>query len=76
MAGAEGHFSRYRVQMVDPDQGSSLKVWKEAGSPATPTMQQVHQIIAQSALPAPQERPVTDPIVIPAQGLALVELRK
>src|SRR5581483_11993042 len=71
-----GHFSKYREQLLDPDHGSSLKVWKEMGGPATPTLQQVRKIISDSALPAPRDHAIADPVVIPTQGLALVELRK
>lgn len=76
LSGEEGQFSRYRVQMLDPDHGSSLKVWKKLGAPVSPTLQQVHKIIAESELPAAQDHAMTDPIVIPSQGLALVELQK
>jgi xylan 1,4-beta-xylosidase len=76
LTGAEERFTRYRMQMVDPDRGSSLKAWKAMGSPATPTLTQIHKIIADSALPAPQDHSIADPVIIPPQGLAIVELRK
>jgi xylan 1,4-beta-xylosidase len=76
IAGIGAHFSRYREQLLDPDHGSSLKVWKEMGTPATPTLQQVRKIISESGLPAPRDHAIADPIVIPSQGLALVELQK
>jgi xylan 1,4-beta-xylosidase len=76
IAGTEGHFSRYREQLLDPDHGSSLQVWKEMGGPGTPSLQQVRKIISESGLAAPQEHTVADPIVIPSQGLALIELQK
>jgi xylan 1,4-beta-xylosidase len=76
IAGTAGHFTQYREQLLDPDHGSSLKVWKEMGGPVTPTLQQIRKIISDSALPSPQNRAIGDPIIIPSQGLALVELRK
>jgi xylan 1,4-beta-xylosidase len=76
LAGVDGRFARYFVQMVDPDHGSSLKVWKEMGSPASPTREQIRKIIEQSTLPPKQVHAIADPIVIPSQGLALVEMQK
>ncbi len=72
----QAQFSRYRIQTVDPQSGSSLAVWKKLGEPVSPTIQQIRQIIKDSALPAPQEHAIGDPVTIPSQGLALVELRK
>jgi xylan 1,4-beta-xylosidase len=76
LSGGNAQFTRYRVQMVDPEHGSSLDVWKRMGAPASPTLAQIHQIIAESQLPEPQDHAIADPIVIPSQGLAVVELEK
>jgi xylan 1,4-beta-xylosidase len=66
--------SHYRLQFVDPDHGSALKLWKEMGSPATPTVAQIRQLVSASALPAAQDHPISDPITIASQGLAVIEL--
>ena len=71
---ANGRFKRARLQMVDPEHGSALKAWQEAGSPVSPTPAQVRQIVLQSSLPQPADVPLGGPIVVPQQGLALVEL--
>jgi xylan 1,4-beta-xylosidase len=69
-------FGRYRIQMLDPEHGSSLNAWKKIGSPASPSPEQIRKIIADSKLYPPQSHPISDAITIPAQGLALIELDK
>ena len=66
--------ARYRLRIVDPEHGSSLKAWQAMGSPVSPTRAQIGQLIEASKLGPAQERAVAEPITLPAQGLALVEL--
>jgi xylan 1,4-beta-xylosidase len=76
LAASDNQFTRYRVQMLDPGHGSSLEVWKRMGAPVSPTLDQIRKIIAESQLPAPENHAISDALVIPSQGLALVELTK
>lgn len=76
LAGMEGQSTRYRMQMLDPEHGSSLEVWKRLGSPVSPSREQIQSIRRDSALPAPEDHAITDAIVIPSQGLAILELQR
>ncbi|MGI9071484.1 MAG: GH39 family glycosyl hydrolase [Bryobacteraceae bacterium] len=69
------HATRYRMQFVDPDHGSALKAWQSIGSPATPRPEQIRELMKGSELSTVQERPISEPITIAAQGLAVIELR-
>ncbi len=64
----------YRITFVDPDHGSSLKEFRQLGSPAWPTLAQIREMIAASQLPPTQEHGIEEPITVAKQGLALVEL--
>ena len=64
----------YRMQFVDPEHGSSLFEWKKIGSPVSPTPMQIIQIQKASTHAGAKEYPVSDPIRIAPQGLALLEL--
>ncbi len=65
----------YRMQFVDPDHGSSLKAWRDAGSPVTPTLAQV-QRIKESSMLSPRERhSINDAITLQPQGLAVIEIQ-
>lgn len=66
--------THYRMRFVDPDHGSALKQWKEMGSPKDPNVSQIRELIAASELPPAQEHPVSDPITVASQGLAVLEL--
>ncbi|MGH9582191.1 MAG: GH39 family glycosyl hydrolase, partial [Bryobacteraceae bacterium] len=68
------HVTHYRLRFVDPDHGSALKAWKAMGSPKSPSVSQIRELIAASQLPPAQEHPVSDPITVASQGLAVVEL--
>jgi xylan 1,4-beta-xylosidase len=65
----------YRVQMVDPAHGSALAAWNKMGKPATPTRDQIVQLIQASKLAPPSGHPISEPIRVEAQGLALVVIR-
>jgi xylan 1,4-beta-xylosidase len=67
--------TRYRMQFVDPDHGSALKAWQKMGSPAYPTLKEIRELIKSSELGAVEERPISEPVTIAAQGLAVIELR-
>jgi xylan 1,4-beta-xylosidase len=65
---------RYLMQFVDPDHGSALKAWQNAGSPVSPTLAQIAQIRQKSAMEPPDTHPISDPITIARQGLVVLEL--
>jgi len=67
-------FSGYRMRVVDPEHGSGLRAWQQAGSPVSPTKAQIAQIEAGAALPPSERHLLRDPITVQAQGLAVVEL--
>jgi xylan 1,4-beta-xylosidase len=67
--------TRYRMQFVDPDHGSALKAWQKMGSPAYPTLKEIRELIKSSELGTVEERPISEPVTIAAQGLAVIELR-
>lgn len=67
-------FARARMQVVDPNHGSGLKAWQEAGSPISPTIEQIERIRKASDLPKPADLDLSGRIVVPPQGLAVVEL--
>jgi xylan 1,4-beta-xylosidase len=71
----ESNATRYRMQFVDPDHGSALNAWQKMGSPAYPTLQQVRELIKSSDLDPVQEHPISEPVTVAAQGLAVIELR-
>ncbi|MGA8030578.1 MAG: glycosyl hydrolase family 39, partial [Bryobacteraceae bacterium] len=64
----------YRMQFVDPEHGSSWKAWKEMGSPAWPSLDQIRTLIQASELAPAAERPIAEPITVAAQGLAVAVL--
>ena len=63
------------MQFVDPNHGSSLKAWKDIGSPASPSRAQIEEMKAASALPAVQEHAIAETITLQPQGLAVLEIR-
>jgi xylan 1,4-beta-xylosidase len=67
--------TRYRMQFVDPDNGSALKAWQKMGSPVYPALKEIRELIKSSELEAVQEHPIGEPVTIAAQGLAVIELR-
>jgi xylan 1,4-beta-xylosidase len=66
--------THYRMRFVDPEHGSALKRWKEMGSPKDPTVSQIRELIEASQLAPAQDLPVSDPITVASQGLAVLEL--
>ncbi len=67
-------FSSYRMRFVDAEHGSGLRAWQEAGSPVSPTIQQIAHIKAQAVLPAAERHSLADPITVQPQGLVVLEL--
>jgi len=65
----------YLMQFVDPDHASSLKAWKEMGSPASPTLEQIAKLKKASELPPVEMHAVSDPITVAPQGLVVLELQ-
>jgi xylan 1,4-beta-xylosidase len=64
---------RYHVEILDKDHGSALAAWRAIGSPAYPTASQLQQL--RLAASATQKLDGTSSFMLPAPGLALVEVR-
>ena len=71
-----GEAKSYRMQFVGPGHGSSWEAWKKLGSPALPTAAQIQELIGESAMPDPQTLPLSQPIVLPPQTLAVLQLER
>lgn len=67
-------FRGYRMRIVDAEHGSGLRAWEAEGSPVSPTLAQSKRIKTAAAVPMGKRHDLADPITIPAQGLALLEL--
>jgi xylan 1,4-beta-xylosidase len=67
---------KYRMRFVSPGNGSSLEAWTKMGSPPLPSLSQIKELIAASALPAVQTSPINRPIVLGPQTLAVVEIER
>ncbi len=65
----------YTIQVVSPEQASVLEDWRKMGSPVSPTLAQIHALLEQSRLPAPEKRAFDKPIQLGAESLALIEFR-
>ncbi len=65
----------YTIQVVSPEQASVLEDWRKMGSPASPTLVQIHTLLEQSKLPAAEKRSFDKPIQLGAQSLALIEFK-
>jgi xylan 1,4-beta-xylosidase len=68
------HVTKYRIRFVDPHHGSALKAWEEMGSPKYPSVSQIRSLIAASRMPPTQDHPISQPITVASQGLAVLEL--
>jgi xylan 1,4-beta-xylosidase len=64
----------YRIQIVDPQHGSSLGPWLQMGSPALLTDAQIKQLKQAAQLPGATEHSTAEDIVLPAHGLALIAI--
>jgi xylan 1,4-beta-xylosidase len=67
---------RYRTQIVDPKHGSALEIWRQMGSPASPTLEQIATLKQRSQLDKAVEQSIKTAIVVPAQGLVLLTVLK
>jgi xylan 1,4-beta-xylosidase len=73
---ASGH--RARVYRLDAKHGSLLAAYAAMGKPAYPTSQQIAELRHAAELPAPELESLSRgrlTLVLPPQGLALIELR-
>jgi hypothetical protein len=64
------------MRFVSPGHGSSLEAWMAMGSPPLPSLSQIKELIAASALPAVEASPINHPIVLGPQTLAVVEIER
>jgi xylan 1,4-beta-xylosidase len=64
---------RYHIEILDSDHGSALTAWQAMGSPANPTREQYDQL--RRAASATRKLDGTSTFMLPAPGLALVEVR-
>jgi xylan 1,4-beta-xylosidase len=65
---------RYHIEIVDPEHASALKEWRDMGSPASPTREQNERL--ERAAGVTQQLDGTSSFMLPAHGLALVEVRR
>ena len=65
----------YSMQWVGPDRASSRKAFLEMGSPALPSVAQIHELIEASRFPAPETHALGDAITLNPRTLALIEIR-
>jgi xylan 1,4-beta-xylosidase len=69
---------RAYISRVDSDHGDSRQVYEKMGSPRYPTQAQLSELRKSAELPAPEIREFKNgelTLVIPAHGLAVVELK-
>jgi len=67
------------ISIVDKQHGSSLPLYQQLGSPASPTPAQIAQLRKAAALPAPQTHPIANgslTITLQPHALALIEIVK
>lgn len=65
----------YSMQWVGPDRGSSRQAFLEMGSPALPSVAQIHELIEASRFPAPETHALDDAITLNPRTLALIVIR-
>jgi xylan 1,4-beta-xylosidase len=65
--------AHYHVEILDPNRGSALAAWRAIGSPVSPTREQYEQLRRASL--ATYKVDGTSSFMLPASGLALVEVR-
>jgi xylan 1,4-beta-xylosidase len=64
----------YRMQSVAPGSGSALEAWIAMGSPAYPSLSQIKELIKASQMAPAKEYPISKPITLAPQSLAVLEL--
>ena len=65
----------YTIRIVDPTHGSALAAWTAMKAPSTPTQAQIAVLIDASRLVSPSAHPVSEPIHLNPQGLALITIK-
>jgi xylan 1,4-beta-xylosidase len=66
------------ISRVDGDHGDVRPLYEKMGSPRYPTPKQIEELRHAAALPAPEKRALkngTLTLTLPAQGLAVIELK-
>ena len=71
---ANAKWKKYRMQFVAPGSGSALEAWKTMGSPAFPTKDQIEKLRQASEMLPVRTYPLTEPIILGPQSLAVLEL--
>jgi xylan 1,4-beta-xylosidase len=69
-------FSHAQVTRVDDQHGSLARAWKDMGSPAYPTRDQIADLKKRTQLPAPESLPLNKQnatLSVPPNGIALLE---
>jgi len=64
------------IWRLDHDHGNALKGYDAMGRPSSPTRSQIGELVADGALPMPEEAPMTENhvnVVVPSQGLVVLE---
>ncbi len=65
---------KYRMQFVDPEHGNAFATWQRAGGPVSPTVPEIQKLVEASAMEPAKEYPVSEPITLAPQSLALIEI--
>ncbi|MBV9035806.1 MAG: glycosyl hydrolase family 39 [Acidobacteriaceae bacterium] len=65
----------YRMQVVAPGSGSALEAWTKMGSPISPIRAQIEELKKSSELLPAQKLPVSKPIILGPQTLAVLEIQ-
>lgn len=66
-------FHGYRVQQVGPQNGSALEAWQRMGSPASPTLPQIAELLKASEMAPPQRMEMSAQLTLAPQTLAVLE---
>ncbi len=70
--------ARATVRRVDTEHGDTLDAWKQLGSPAYPSLQQIAQLKKVGTLGEPEPLPLENgrlSLRIPSSGLAVIEIK-
>jgi xylan 1,4-beta-xylosidase len=69
---------RATISRVDSEHGDPRATFRELGSPASPTQEQIRKMQQTAQLPAPEVREIksgTLSLTLPTYGLAVIELK-
>ena len=70
--------ARVSIQRVDESHGNPLLLYRSLGSPVSPTQAQIVELNKASALPAPEQRRLSNgqlALTLPINGLAVLEIQ-